>query len=535
MDLSVPHRCVVHSSSSCCSSQLLKPRFQLVPTPNQIKHPLVSINQRYKFYPMEVQRTTGCSASSLLNDHGSPITADPPVDTVRDRIGSVKRVTNETNVFVELNLDGVGSPDSSTGIPFLDHMLDVILVVPYVLFARHNAFLQIHCTIVLFESSAGLEPMSTGNFFTLGIKASAYQRQTFHLQLISCDVSNKVSSMAIPLSDTFTNLTLIISSVWQSLTIIKSLTKQRSTELNIVFNVIARLVECRSSNVLILGSKLVLCDHNQKNLSDRDEIDAPIRLWKRAADDDDDDESNKAIDMQLASHGLFDVHVKAVGDTHIDDHHTNEDVALAIGTALLGALGDRKGINRFGDFTAPLDEALVHVALVWSHCNPKRVSTVSSFLFVSELGSIPLDINASVLILASPLGSSTFANLMVCSRLVASHSYYFQPCPYFKITNKAINEERLVEDQDLSGRPHLNYDLHIPTERVGTYDTQLVEHFFQSLVNTSGMTLHIRQLAGKNSHHIIEATFKAFARALRQATEYDPRRRGTVPRGEISM
>lgn len=148
---------------------------------------------------------------------------------------------------------------------------------------------------------------------------------------------------------------------------------------------------------------------------------------------------------QLASHGLFDVHVRARGDTHIDDHHTNEDVALAIGTTLLQALGDRKGINRFGDFTAPLDEALVHVSL------------------------------------------------------------------------------------DLSGRPHLSYDLCIPTERVGTYDTQLVEHFFQSLVNTSGMTLHIRQLAGKNSHHIIEATFKAFARALRQATEYDLRRRGSIP------
>ncbi|XP_073153123.1 imidazoleglycerol-phosphate dehydratase 1, chloroplastic isoform X2 [Henckelia pumila] len=113
--------------------------------------------------------------------------------------------------------------------------------------------------------------------------------------------------------------------------------------------------------------------------------------------------------------------------------------------ALLQALGDRKGITRFGDFSAPLDEALIHVSL------------------------------------------------------------------------------------DLSGRPYLGYDLHIPTERVGTYDTQLVEHFFQSLVNTSGMTLHIRQLAGKNSHHIIEATFKAFARALRQATEYDPRRRGSVP------
>ncbi|KAH9605609.1 hypothetical protein KSS87_018744 [Heliosperma pusillum] len=149
---------------------------------------------------------------------------------------------------------------------------------------------------------------------------------------------------------------------------------------------------------------------------------------------------------QLASHGLFDVHVRATGDIHIDDHHTNEDVALAIGTALLQALGDRKGINRFGNFSAPLDEALIHVSL------------------------------------------------------------------------------------DLSGRPYLGYDLQIPTERVGTYDTQLVEHFFQSLVNTSGMTLHIRQLAGKNSHHIIEATFKAFARALRQATEYDHRRAGTIPR-----
>lgn len=147
---------------------------------------------------------------------------------------------------------------------------------------------------------------------------------------------------------------------------------------------------------------------------------------------------------QLASHGLFNVAVKASGDTWIDDHHTNEDVALALGSALSQALGDRRGIVRFGDFTAPLDEALVHVAL------------------------------------------------------------------------------------DLSGRPHLSCDLRIPTERIGTYDTQLVEHFFQSLVNTSGMTLHIRQLAGTNSHHIVEATFKAFARALRAATEPDPRRRGGV-------
>ncbi|KAK9904664.1 hypothetical protein WJX75_000023 [Coccomyxa subellipsoidea] len=147
---------------------------------------------------------------------------------------------------------------------------------------------------------------------------------------------------------------------------------------------------------------------------------------------------------QLASHGLFNVMVEAEGDTWIDDHHTNEDIALALGGALSKALGDRKGIHRFGDFTAPLDEALVHVVL------------------------------------------------------------------------------------DLSGRPHLSFDLQIPTERIGNYDTQLVEHFFQSVVNTSGMTLHIRQLAGKNSHHIVEATFKAFARALRRATEHDERRQGQI-------
>lgn len=82
--------------------------------------------------------------------------------------------------------------------------------------------------------------------------------------------------------------------------------------------------------------------------------------------------------------------------------------------------------------------------------------------------------------------------------------------------------------QDLSGRPYLGYDLIIPSERIGNFDTQLVEHFFQSMANTSGMTLHIRQLGGRNSHHIVEATFKAFARALRIATETDDRRAGQV-------
>lgn len=141
---------------------------------------------------------------------------------------------------------------------------------------------------------------------------------------------------------------------------------------------------------------------------------------------------------QISSHGLIDLDVQAKGDIEIDDHHTNEDVGITLGMALHQALGDRKGITRFGHFVAPLDESLVQVAL------------------------------------------------------------------------------------DFSGRPHLSYGLEIPTQRVGTYDTQLVREFFVAVVNHSQMTLHIRQLDGINSHHIIEATFKAFARAMRMAVEVDP-------------
>lgn len=148
---------------------------------------------------------------------------------------------------------------------------------------------------------------------------------------------------------------------------------------------------------------------------------------------------------QISSHGLIDLDIKCKGDIEIDDHHSNEDVGITLGMALAKAIGDRKGIVRFGHFVAPLDESLVQVAL------------------------------------------------------------------------------------DFSGRPHLSYGLDIPTQRVGTYDTQLVREFFVAVVNHSQMTLHIRQLDGINSHHIIEATFKAFARAMRMALEIDPRRANTIP------
>ncbi len=148
---------------------------------------------------------------------------------------------------------------------------------------------------------------------------------------------------------------------------------------------------------------------------------------------------------QIASHGLLDLDIEAQGDLEIDDHHTNEDVGITLGQAIHQALGDRKGIVRFGHFVAPLDESLVQVSL------------------------------------------------------------------------------------DFSGRPHLSYGLEIPTQRVGSYDTQLVREFFVAIVNHTQMTLHIRQLDGINSHHIIEATFKAFARAMRMALEIDPRRAHLIP------
>ena len=148
---------------------------------------------------------------------------------------------------------------------------------------------------------------------------------------------------------------------------------------------------------------------------------------------------------QISSHGLFDLKVEAQGDTHIDDHHTNEDVGIALGKAFAKSMGEKKGINRFGHFVAPLDEALIQVVL------------------------------------------------------------------------------------DCSGRPHLSYNLKLQSSRIGTYDTELVREFFIAFVNNSGITLHINQIQGVNAHHIVEASFKAFSRALRMATEIDSRRSNTIP------
>ena len=148
---------------------------------------------------------------------------------------------------------------------------------------------------------------------------------------------------------------------------------------------------------------------------------------------------------QISSHGLFDLTIQAIGDTHIDDHHTNEDVGIALGKAFAESLGEKKGINRFGHFVAPLDEALIQVSL------------------------------------------------------------------------------------DCSGRPHLSYNLQLQSPRIGTYDTELVKEFYIAFVNNSGITLHINQIQGVNAHHIVEASFKAFSRALRMATEIDSRRSNSVP------
>ena len=140
----------------------------------------------------------------------------------------------------------------------------------------------------------------------------------------------------------------------------------------------------------------------------------------------------------FAKHGRFDMDVVCKGDTYVDDHHTVEDIGIALGQAFAEALGDKKGIVRYGSMTLPMDEALILTAV------------------------------------------------------------------------------------DLSGRGYLAYDLGIPTEKVGTFDTELVEEFFLGFIRNAACTLHIRKLAGTNSHHIIEGAFKSVARSLRAAVAIDP-------------
>lgn len=148
---------------------------------------------------------------------------------------------------------------------------------------------------------------------------------------------------------------------------------------------------------------------------------------------------------QLARHSLIDITMRCEGDLHIDDHHTVEDCGIALGQALSKALGDKRGIRRYGACILPMDDARVTASL------------------------------------------------------------------------------------DLSARPFLVWDVTFPTQKIGTFDTELVREFFQALATHGGITLHITQEAGFNSHHIAEAAFKAVARALREAVETDPRKADAIP------
>ena len=141
----------------------------------------------------------------------------------------------------------------------------------------------------------------------------------------------------------------------------------------------------------------------------------------------------------FARHGLFDLTVDVHGDLEVDSHHTNEDTGIVLGEAIKKALGDKKGIKRFGYFILPMDESLVLASL------------------------------------------------------------------------------------DLSGRPFLNYQIPLTVERVGTMDTEMVREFFYAISYSCGMNLHLKLLDGLNNHHIIEAAFKAFGKALDAAVSYDDR------------
>ena len=139
----------------------------------------------------------------------------------------------------------------------------------------------------------------------------------------------------------------------------------------------------------------------------------------------------------FAAHGKFDLTVNCAGDTDVDDHHSVEDIGIALGQAFQGALGDKRGITRYGSFLLPMDEALIQTAV------------------------------------------------------------------------------------DISGRSCLCYGLEIPTEKIGTFDTELVEEFFLGFTRNCHMSLHIRQLAGKNSHHIVEGAFKSVSQSLKAAVALD--------------
>ncbi|MGN0346305.1 MAG: imidazoleglycerol-phosphate dehydratase HisB [Lachnospiraceae bacterium] len=141
----------------------------------------------------------------------------------------------------------------------------------------------------------------------------------------------------------------------------------------------------------------------------------------------------------FARHGLFNLDIKAEGDLQVDGHHTVEDTGIVLGTAIKEAAGDKKGMQRYGYFILPMDDALV-----------------------------------------------------LCSI-------------------------------DFSGRPYLNFDMDFPTERCGYFENELMKEFFYAVSYSAGMNIHIKKLAGENAHHIAEATFKAFAKALDMATRLDPR------------
>lgn len=147
----------------------------------------------------------------------------------------------------------------------------------------------------------------------------------------------------------------------------------------------------------------------------------------------------------FARHGRFDLEITCRGDTRVDDHHSVEDIGIALGQAFDRALGEKQGIRRYGQRLLPMDEALILTAV------------------------------------------------------------------------------------DLSGRSYLGYALEIPAEKVGTFDTELGEEFFAAFARCAKCSLHIRQMAGRNSHHILEGAFKSAARALREAVEIDPALQGEIP------
>ena len=217
----------------------------------------------------------------------------------------------------------------------------------------------------------------------------------------------------------------------------------------------------------------------------------------------------------FAKHGLFDLKLKVTGDLIVDCHHTIEDVGIVLGEAIKEAIGDKMSIRRYGDIILPMDETLIMCAI--------DLSGRPYLGFESTFTADSVGYFDTQMVKEFFYAISYSAGMNLHIRKIAGENDHHIIEGMFKAFAKALDEALILCAIDLSGRPYLVFDGNFTSDRVGYFDTQMVKEFFYAVSYGAGMNLHIRQISGENDHHIIEGMFKAFAKALDEATMKDSR------------